>query len=101
MSNTRITNEVKKFFGKDLRSATLCQKLVLIEAIAILLRRSADSFGHALDIAVSDDDEVGFPDRVLLYDDVFETPDEGLLLMSELHSAIVEDFSVLAKKTEL
>lgn len=100
-NSSPITDNLKKFFGENFENATLGQKLILVEAISILLRQSADSFGDAVDAAIADNETVGFPDRIMLYDHTFSTPNEGLLLIGELHSAIIEDYAVLAaKKTD-
>jgi hypothetical protein len=90
-----VTTVLKSAFGQDFERATLRQKLVVLEAVAILLRDSADTFGDALDIAVSDDESINIPREIDLYSDVFESPKEGLQLMGILYSAIIEDYAVL------
>lgn len=99
-----VLDALKDQFGDSLGDASLCQKLILIEATAQSLRLDI-GFNSAL----GNLDYTGVKDKevesleALDFDDStdFQDANEGLRVMGFLHEGIVEDYSVLTANERL
>ncbi len=99
-----VLNALESQFGDSFEDASLCQKLILMEATAQSLRLDI-----GLDSALGNLDYTGARDKdveglqALDFSDStdFQDAKEGLLIMTFLGSGIVQDYSVLAAEERL
>ncbi len=91
-----IAEAVFQSFGLNFCSANLDQKLVLLEALAFTLRDGGEFRQNLLTVA-SGGSPVGLPD---ISSTLPLGINEGLELMTVLHAAIIEDYSVKRAKLQ-
>ncbi len=104
-TQSTVSDRLKDQFGDSLESASLTQKLVLMEATAQAMRTDSD-LGSALenlDYSTVPTDDIDGLEALDFSDDLtaFQDANEGLRVMGFLVEGIVEDYSVLAANERL
>ena len=105
-TQSTVSDRLKDQFGDSLESASLTQKLVLMEATAQAMRTDSD-LGSALgnlDYSTVPTDDIDGLEALDFSDDLtaaFQDTNEGLRVMGFLVEGIVEDYSVLAANERL
>jgi hypothetical protein len=91
-----VSSVLSRYFGEGFAEATLEQKLALMEVIAYTLR---DGGGFRQNLRAVLTDGIEMPCGIGTNAEI--QANEGLLLMGKLHSAIIEDYAVLAANERL
>lgn len=104
-AQSTVSDILKDQFGNSLESASLTQKLVLMEATDQAMRTDSD-LGSALgnlDYSTVPVDDIHALEALDFPEDltIFQDANEGLQVMSFLVEGIVEDYSVLAAEERL
>lgn len=98
MTKTTVSQVLTDVFGADFSRATQDQRLLLLEAVALVLRVGG-VWAHKLSVVCFRAHDTSFPENCFFYGEL--TTNEGLRLLAILNVAITEGYSVEATNKRL